>query len=56
MDGSVISVKDEWSFVVGNLGENAGCEDWDAAARDARRPEDRDAAGGRCAADEFAAQ
>jgi hypothetical protein len=24
MDGSVISVKDEWSFVVGNLGEKAG--------------------------------
>ena len=24
MDGSVISVKDEWSFVVGNLGENQG--------------------------------
>ena len=24
MDGSVISVKDEWSFVVGNLGEKQG--------------------------------
>jgi predicted RNase H-like nuclease (RuvC/YqgF family) len=24
MDGSVISVKEEWSFVVGNLGEKAG--------------------------------
>jgi hypothetical protein len=24
MDGSVISVKEEWSFVVGNLGENQG--------------------------------
>jgi hypothetical protein len=24
MDGSVISVKDEWSFVVGNVGENQG--------------------------------
>src|SRR5436190_21203712 len=24
MDGSVISVKDEWSFVVGNLGERQG--------------------------------
>ena len=24
MDGSVISVKDEWSFVVGNLGEKEG--------------------------------
>lgn len=24
MDGSVISVKDEWSFLVGNLGENQG--------------------------------
>jgi hypothetical protein len=24
MDGSVISVKDEWSFVVGNLGETQG--------------------------------
>src|SRR5205809_3964788 len=24
MDGSVISVKDEWSFVVGNLGEKRG--------------------------------
>src|SRR5438046_8753833 len=24
MDGSVISVKDEWSFVVGNIGENQG--------------------------------
>jgi hypothetical protein len=24
LDGSVISVKDEWSFVVGNLGENQG--------------------------------
>jgi hypothetical protein len=24
MDGSVISVKDEWSFLVGNLGEKAG--------------------------------
>jgi len=24
MDGSVISVKDEWSFVVGNLGESQG--------------------------------
>jgi hypothetical protein len=24
MDGSVISVKDEWSFVVGNVGEKAG--------------------------------
>jgi hypothetical protein len=24
MDGNVISVKDEWSFVVGNLGEKQG--------------------------------
>jgi hypothetical protein len=24
MDGSVISVKDEWSFVVGNIGEKQG--------------------------------
>ena len=24
MDGSVVSVKDEWSFVVGNLGQNQG--------------------------------
>jgi len=24
MDGSVISVKDEWSFVVGNFGEKQG--------------------------------
>ena len=24
MDGSVISVKEEWSFVVGNLGEKQG--------------------------------
>jgi len=24
LDGSVISVKDEWSFVVGNLGEKQG--------------------------------
>jgi hypothetical protein len=24
MDGSVISVKDEWSFIVGNLGEKQG--------------------------------
>jgi hypothetical protein len=24
MDGSVISVKDEWSFVVGNVGEKQG--------------------------------
>src|ERR1700730_10746803 len=24
MDGSVISVKDEWSFVVGNIGEQHG--------------------------------
>src|SRR5207247_10514120 len=24
MDGSVSSVKDEWSFVVGNIGENQG--------------------------------
>ncbi len=26
MDGSVISVKDEWSFVVGNLGEKQGAK------------------------------
>jgi len=26
MDGSVISVKDEWSFVVGNIGEKQGVE------------------------------
>ena len=24
MDGSVISVKEQWSFVVGNIGENHG--------------------------------
>jgi hypothetical protein len=24
MDGSVISIKDEWSFVVGNIGEKQG--------------------------------
>ena len=26
MDGSVISVKEQWSFVVGNLGENQGAK------------------------------
>ena len=26
MDGSVISVKEQWSFVVGNMGENQGAK------------------------------
>jgi hypothetical protein len=47
MDGNVISVKDEWSFVVGNLGETQGVK----IAGDSRRPEDRDAAGCRCSAE-----
>ncbi len=54
MDGSVVSVKDEWSLVVGNIGRDAGREDWDAIARGARRPLDRDAPSGGCADRKFA--
>ena len=49
MDGRVISVKEEWSLVVGNIGEQAGSENRDAVAGDAGGQTDRDAAGGGCA-------
>ena len=37
MDGSVISVKEEWSLVVGNIGEKQGVKIGNAAAGDAGR-------------------
>jgi len=50
MDASVLSVKDEWSFVVANNWRATRREDWNAASRDARRAKDRDVACGRCPA------
>ena len=38
MDGSVISVKEEWSLVVGNIGEKQGVKIGNADAGDARGP------------------
>ena len=49
MDGKVISMKEEWSLVVGNLGAQAGSETRDAAASGAGREDDRDFARGGCA-------
>jgi len=44
MDASVLSVKDQWSFVVANIGGATRCEDWNAASGNARRAERSDVA------------
>jgi hypothetical protein len=46
MDGKVISVKEEWSLVVGQTRRAAGSKTRDAAASGAGREDDRDFAGG----------
>ena len=49
MDGSVVSVKDEWSLVVGNMGEQAGVKIGMPLRVVREGPTDRDAPSGGCA-------
>ena len=53
MDGSVISVKEEWSFVVGNVGEKQGVKIGMPLRVMRGDRQDREVAGGRCAAEDL---